>query len=33
MVPGKQTLEETQKTGAFNQLDIYWFKDARENRQ
>jgi hypothetical protein len=33
MVPGKQTLEEIQKIGAFNQLDMYRFKDAKENRQ
>jgi len=26
MVPGKQTLEETQKAGVFNQLDMYQFK-------
>jgi len=33
MVPVKQTLEEVQKAGVFNQLDMYRFKDARENRQ
>jgi len=33
MVPGKQILEEPQKRYIFNQLDMYRFKDARENRQ
>jgi hypothetical protein len=29
MVPGKETLEETQKTGVFNQLDAYRLKLAQ----
>ena len=35
MVPVKQTLEEVQKDGVFNQLDMYRFKGAQgaDNRR